>query len=233
MKHVLKILCIVLAVLLFGGCMQQTTPLPQEPTTTAGEATTTKIDTTTTTINETTTIVTKEVTTTAATTKKSQTAKPTTKAPTTAKPTTQKTTAWVTSTTAQLPLIPDNAEAVRQEVVRLVNEERAKEGLAALTYYPEAQAAVDLRAEETTTAFSHTRPNGSLCFTVITEFNLECMGAGENIAYGYETAASVMNGWMNSQGHRDNIMNGTYTAIAVGYIVKDDICYWVQMFFRR
>ncbi len=120
--------------------------------------------------------------------------------------------------------LPMSVDEQCQEVMRLVNVEREKTGVAPLKYYYNGQAAADIRADEISQVFSHTRPNGESCFTVLEDYNY--WAAGENIAYGYTTPEEVMNGWMNSDGHRSNILNPDYNCLIVG--VKDG--YWVQLF---
>lgn len=116
------------------------------------------------------------------------------------------------------------------EVVRLVNAERAKNGLSALTVSGSVQAAAQTRAGELKQAFSHTRPNGSSAFTALSEAGVNYRGAGENIAYGQRTPAAVMQDWMNSPGHRANILKAEFTTIGVGYTVVNGTPYWTQMF---
>lgn len=117
-----------------------------------------------------------------------------------------------------------------EQVVALVNEERAKEGLNPVTLDAEISAAAQVRAHEAAQSFSHTRPNGTSCFTALKEAGISYKGAGENIAYGQATPAAVMNDWMNSSGHRANIMNAKYTKIGVGYTVVGGVAYWSQFF---
>lgn len=117
-------------------------------------------------------------------------------------------------------------EQMQQEVLRLVNLEREKVGLAPLVYFSAGQAAADLRAEEIQESFSHTRPDGQSCFTVFEEFSISYYTVGENIAYGYPTPEDVVEGWMNSDGHRANILNPDFTGLAVGVENR----YWVQLF---
>ena len=117
-----------------------------------------------------------------------------------------------------------------QEVVRLVNEERAKNGLSALTIDYTAAKAADVRAGEIESYFSHTRPDGSSCFTALSQAGVSYMGAGENIAKGQRTPAEVMNGWMNSSGHRANILNAKFTKIGVSYKMVNGTPCWVQLF---
>ena len=116
------------------------------------------------------------------------------------------------------------------QVVALVNAERAKQGLSALTIDTKVQQAALMRAKESAQSFSHTRPNGSSFSTALTEAGVSYRTAGENIAYGQSTPQQVMNAWMNSSGHRANILNANYTTIGVGYTVINGTAYWAQLF---
>ena len=116
------------------------------------------------------------------------------------------------------------------QVVALVNAERAKHGLSALKVDAKVQQAALVRAKETAQSFSHTRPNGSSFSTALTEAGVSYRRAGENIAYGQSTPQQVMNAWMNSSGHRANILNGNFTTIGVGYTVINGTAYWTQLF---
>lgn len=117
------------------------------------------------------------------------------------------------------------------EVIRIVNEERAKQGLQPLKKNNDLCKVAGIRATETTSLFSHTRPNGESCFTILKEYNIPYMTVGENIAAGQQTPAEVMNAWMNSQGHRENIMNSSFGQIGVGVVKGGSYgIYWVQMF---
>ncbi len=114
----------------------------------------------------------------------------------------------------------------KMEVLRLVNVERKKEGLAPLKYYYDGQKAGDTRAKEINQFFSHDRPDGRACFTALDDLNINYCTAGENIAYGYSTPADVVEGWMNSPGHRKNIMSENFEYLIVGV----DGVNWVQLF---
>ena len=116
------------------------------------------------------------------------------------------------------------------QVVALVNAERAKQGLSALTIDTKVQQAALVRAKESAQSFSHTRPNGSSFSTALTEAGVSYRTAGENIAYGQSTPQQVMNAWMNSSGHRANILNKDFTTIGVGYTVINGTAYWAQLF---
>lgn len=113
-------------------------------------------------------------------------------------------------------------EEYAEEVVRLVNVERAKEDLVALKENSLLMEAAQIRAEELATSFSHTRPDGTSCFTTFREVGFLSTRGGENIAYGQMTPASVMSEWMASAGHEGNIMDATYiidtTTFEVTYV---------------
>ncbi len=127
--------------------------------------------------------------------------------------------------------IPGSEDTYVQQVIALVNEERAKAGLSPVTENPDVSAAAAVRAQEITGSFSHTRPNGTYYDTVLSQGGISYRGSGENIAYGQQSAAAVMSGWMNSQGHRANILNGNFTGIGVAcYENSRGVKYWVQLF---
>jgi|GEM_PF-1483432 len=112
------------------------------------------------------------------------------------------------------------------EVIRLVNVERANNGLSALAKDETACYAAYTRAVECETSFDHTRPDGRTCFTVLDDYNISYGYAGENIAMGQTTPEEVVTAWMNSSGHRANILNSNYTRIGVGFYNN----YWCQLF---
>ena len=116
-------------------------------------------------------------------------------------------------------------------IVELVNEERAKAGLNPVTLKEDVTAAAQVRAVESETLFSHTRPDGTSFVTALKEAGVSYRGAGENIAWGQKSPEEVMKGWMNSAGHRANILNAKYTAIGVGYHQNAaGVNYWSQLF---
>lgn len=119
------------------------------------------------------------------------------------------------------------------EVVRLINKEREKAGLSPLTVNVQAAEAAQVRAREIETAFSHTRPDGTSFVTALKEAGAVYRGAGENIAYGQRTPEQVMEVWMNSQGHRANILNPSFTSVGVGHYQNSrGVSYWTQLFIR-
>lgn len=87
-----------------------------------------------------------------------------------------------------------------------------------------------MRAVEIVKSFSHTRPDGRDPFTAMKEAGVSYRAAGENIAMGQKTPQQVMEGWMNSDGHRQNILSDNFGRLGVGYYVANGRAYWVQMF---
>lgn len=117
-----------------------------------------------------------------------------------------------------------------QQILDLVNAERANAGLFSLSLSSTLMEGAAIRANEITNYFSHTRPDGTSCFTVI-EDTYPSPYNGENIAAGYPTAQDVMNGWMNSTGHRENILRSSYSELGVGLAYDENSGYnWVQLF---
>lgn len=128
---------------------------------------------------------------------------------------------------------PSFTAAEEWEVLSRTNAEREREGLLPLSTFSSLNAAAKVRAEECFTLFEHTRPNGSSCFTALNEAGVTYWFAGENIAVGHTSPAHVMEGWMNSQGHRDNILTDGYKHLGVGYYYKKNSYYkkhWSQFF---
>lgn len=117
-----------------------------------------------------------------------------------------------------------------EQVLQLVNKERQAAGLSALTMDLKLKAAADKRAVETVSKFSHQRPDGRNFDTVLDEHGIKFNAAGENIAYGQPTPKSVVDGWMNSPGHRANILGSSFNKIGVGVYEQNGIIYWTQLF---
>ena len=133
----------------------------------------------------------------------------------------------------QILTIPEEDAAVtqyEQEVIRLVNEIRAQNGLSALTYNWELSRVARYKSQDMVDNryFSHPSPTYGTPFQMIRSFGLSYRSAGENIAYGQRTPQAVVNAWMNSSGHRANILSSSYTQIGVGYVANGH--YWTQMF---
>ena len=120
-----------------------------------------------------------------------------------------------------------------KEVVRLVNEIRVQNGLKELTYDRELSRVARYKSQDMkdNQYFSHTSPVYGSPFQMIQNFGITYRSAGENIAKGYSTPQAVVNGWMNSSGHRANILNASFTHIGVGYVAGGN--YWTQMFIGK
>ena len=130
----------------------------------------------------------------------------------------------------QIPQLDSAVTGYEAEVVRLVNEIRQQNGLRPLTANWELSRVARYKSQDMRDNgyFSHTSPTYGSPFQMIRAFGLSFRTAGENIARGYSTPQAVVNGWMNSSGHRANILNASYTQIGVGYVSQGN--YWTQMF---
>jgi len=138
--------------------------------------------------------------------------------------------------TTTAPALTQNT-TIEKQIVTLVNQERAKQGLAPLTNN-NSQLSNVARTKSKDMAdnnyFSHTSPTYGSPFDMMKQFGITYSAAGENIAMGQPTAASVMTAWMNSPGHRANILSANFTEIGVG-IAKDSsgAIYWTQDFIGK
>ena len=132
-----------------------------------------------------------------------------------------------------IPTRDATADAYEREVVRLVNVERAKAGLPALEYDWQLSRVARYKSEDMqkNNYFAHTSPTYGSPFNMMKSFGISYRTAGENIARGYSTPAAVVEGWMNSPGHRANILNSSFTHMGVGYVKIGS--YWTQMFVGR
>ncbi len=122
------------------------------------------------------------------------------------------------------------ATADQERVLKLMNEERAAAGAGTLTLDETLCKAAAVRAEEISRKFSHERPDGTRYVAVLESLGIINKASAENIAEGYLTADEVMKGWMNSSGHRRNILNSTYTHIGIAKYTVGGRSYWVQIF---
>lgn len=129
-----------------------------------------------------------------------------------------------------IPQMDASVLSFEKEVIRLVNEIRVQNGLKPLTEHWELSRIARYKSQDMVDNqyFSHTSPTYGSPFQMIRDFGLTYRSAGENIAYGYRTPQSVVDAWMNSSGHRANILHSSYTQIGVGYVA--DGHYWTQMF---
>ncbi|MFY3790113.1 SafA/ExsA family spore coat assembly protein [Ureibacillus sp. MALMAid1270] len=123
--------------------------------------------------------------------------------------------------------------AYEQEVLRLVNVERAKAGLPALKNDWELARVAEHKSEDMAKKgyFSHNSPTYGSPFDMMKAYGINYKAAGENIAKGQRSPQEVVNAWMNSAGHRANILNSNFTHMGVGYVANGNI--WTQMFIKK
>lgn len=129
-----------------------------------------------------------------------------------------------------IPQTDTTVASYEQQVIDKVNEIRVQNGLKKLTANWELSRVARYKSQDMHDKkyFSHTSPTYGSPFTMMKNFGISYRTAGENIAMGYRTPEAVVNGWMNSSGHRANILNANYTQIGVGYVADGN--YWTQMF---
>jgi len=130
----------------------------------------------------------------------------------------------------------DSIKALETEVVRLVNVQRSRNGLGPLIANAELSRVARIKSQDMINKryFSHYSPTYGSPFEMMQAFGIRFYSAGENIAMGQRTPSEVMNSWMNSTGHRANILNVNFKEIGVG-VARDSSgsLYWTQMFIRR
>lgn len=143
------------------------------------------------------------------------------------KSTTSTSSSTTTSTTTSL-TTQNDAKAYANGVINLVNKVRAKKGLCTLKLDSSLSKAAFDRAREIVKLFSHTRPDGTSFDTIINGYGSSFVG--ENIASGQKDPTEVMTGWLNSLGHKANILKTDYKDIGVGVYLYEGIIYWVQIF---
>lgn len=129
-----------------------------------------------------------------------------------------------------VPVMDSSVTQYEREVIRLVNEIRAKNGLSPLQEDWQLSRVARYKSQDMkdNRYFSHTSPTYGSPFQMMKNFGISYRTAGENIAMGQRTPQAVVDAWMNSSGHRANILNRQYTKIGVGYVASGN--YWTQMF---
>lgn len=130
------------------------------------------------------------------------------------------------------PEVDTSINNFEQRVVELTNVERAKQGLPALKMDNELSKVAKLKSQDIQSKgyFDHNSPTYGSPFDMMRQFGISYRSAGENIAKGQRTPEAVVNAWMNSEGHRKNIL-GNFTHIGVGYIENGSV--WTQMFITK
>lgn len=143
---------------------------------------------------------------------------------------------------AGMPCIMNNSQIIQtnadmaysdfaEQVAFIVNQERTAQGLAPVEMSAVMNQAASVRADELTELCSHTRPDGSLCFSIFDEYNIDYMDIGaENLHAGSSTPEAAMESWMNSSGHRANILAESAKYIGVGVAYSEGKYYWIQLF---
>ena len=128
-----------------------------------------------------------------------------------------------------VPTVDTKVDSFEREVVRLVNAERRKNGLSELKYNWQLSRVARYKSEDMRDKgyFSHTSPTYGTPYQMMRSFGISYRTAGENIAKGETSPEAVVKGWMNSSGHRANILNPSFTEIGVGFASGN---YWTQMF---
>ena len=124
----------------------------------------------------------------------------------------------------------------QQQVLDLVNAERTKRGISALTLDSNLSSVATKKSQDMVNKnyFDHTSPTYGSPFDMMKQFGISYRTAGENIAKGQKTPQEVVTAWMNSEGHRKNILNPNFTNLGIG-IAKDSkgTTYWTQMFIGK
>ena len=136
----------------------------------------------------------------------------------------------------QAPIVPDTPEQentgsmsqMERNAANLVNQMRQKNGLTPLTIDTNLSVKARIKSNDmkVNRYFSHNSPTYGTPFQMMKQLGIAYRSAGENIAMGYTTAEAVVNAWMNSPSHRDNILSGKYTSMGIGYVDG----YWTQWF---
>lgn len=132
-----------------------------------------------------------------------------------------------------IPTTDSSITSYEREVIRLVNQIRRENGLNELTYDWELCRVARIKSQDMKENgyFSHTSPTYGSPFQMMKSFGIRYKSAGENIAKGQPSPEAVVNAWMNSSGHRANILNSAFTHIGVGYASGGS--YWTQMFISK
>ncbi|NMP37619.1 MAG: LysM peptidoglycan-binding domain-containing protein [Clostridiales bacterium] len=129
-----------------------------------------------------------------------------------------------------IPLVAEETTSFEEQVVNLTNQKRRANGLSDLKLNWELSRVARYKSQDMhdRSYFSHTSPTYGSPFKMMSDFGISYRSAGENIARGQTTPQAVVNAWWNSEGHRANMLNASYTQIGVGYY--SDGNYWTQMF---
>ena len=133
-----------------------------------------------------------------------------------------------------IPLPDEKIKSIEQTILNLVNQERRKNNIPELKLDWEISRVARYKSQDMCEKnyFNHNSPTYGSPFDMLKKFNISYQTAGENIAKGQKTAQAVMNSWMNSQGHRANILNKNFTKLGIGFYEKNNSIYWTQLFVK-
>ncbi len=125
----------------------------------------------------------------------------------------------------------DAEDTFRDKVFQLINQERADHQLGELKRTDTLDTMAGIRAKESSVSFSHTRPNGMTPASLFKQYKLSYSSAGENLAYGFNTPAELVEAWMQSPEHCSNILNSKFCCTGMGFYENSDgAIYCVQIF---
>ncbi len=218
MKKIIAVITVLALCLAFSSCSKKSS---DEPTTDEMSSTAE--------VTETQSQTEAESTTQEPTTEAPQTQAPTKAVSQTQKPTQKPTQAATKAPKPQAATPPNTITGFESEMLELCNQQRRANGKPDLTLNKTLCANAAVRAEEISRDnwFSHQRPDGTTCFTAVT---VDYMTCGENIAYGTRTASATVAAWMDSPGHRANILSDEFTQAGFGCYELDGVRYWTQFF---
>ncbi|MBP2241208.1 putative YkwD family protein [Cytobacillus eiseniae] len=138
-----------------------------------------------------------------------------------------------TEQTKETTPVSSSVSAYEQKVLELTNQERAKNGVSALSLDVELSKVARTKSADMKAKgyFDHNSPTYGSPFDMMKQFGISYKSAGENIAMGQRSPEEVVNAWMNSEGHRKNILNANYTHLGIGHVADGN--YWTQMFIGK
>lgn len=133
---------------------------------------------------------------------------------------------------AEATTVSNANKSTYDEMLTYVNNYRSEVNVGPLAIDNDLNLAATIRALEMAYSkkFSHTRPDGSMCYTVLDDLKLKTSASGENIAYGQRTVAAVSEDWKNSKGHYGNMISASYNKVGFGKFSLNGVNYWVQLF---
>ena len=150
-----------------------------------------------------------------------------------AQQTPQKTVQYETTTTFNMAEGTEFKDSMAKDVLTILNQRRAENGLPALTWDNNLTTVAKVRSLESVSNFSHTRPDGRTFYTALEDQHISYTWGGENLACGQTSADVAMTEWMNSQTHKDNILRSEFKKVGIACYYDPNTTYkyyWVQIF---